>query len=187
MLLLLSPDIIDLIPLSLSSAGRLRCVCKRLNRGTLNTRAALLDVFCETQDVGDISTEALEAAAKGFFGDMRPVIDTSIERSILHTGFMRHVLRSRNAPFWPIVGVDDLQVIYDLEFLHPVLSPPQENFVIDNLRTRSPLIHTKRGREAIIALIALWSACTDEHPDFFRAIVECVRNRRVVKDGVVVV
>ena len=188
MLLLLSPDIVDLLPLTLSSAGRLRCVCKRLNRSTLNTRAALLDLFCETPDVGNMSTEELQAAAKGFFNNT-PILDTSIERNILHTGFMRHVLRTRNAPFWPIIGVDDLQVLYDIEFHHPATDhpPPQENFVLNLLRTRSTLIHTKRGRDAIVALIALWSACSDHHVDFFRAIIECLKNRRVVRDGVVTV
>ena len=182
-----SNDLIELIPLPLSSAGRLRCVCKRLNSRALNTRAALLLLFAETPNVTAMSTEALEAAAKRFFADTAPIMDTTVERSILHTGYMKHVIRDSNPmPLWTIVGVDDMQVLYDVEF-HPQ-PPPKEEFILHLFRTRSQLIQTKRGRDAILKLVALWSTCTDSHPDFFRAITERIKNRRIIGgDGAVTI
>ena len=180
MLIFILPiDLIATIPLTLPSSGRLRCACARFRHLTFNTRAALLEIFNETPDVDNMSTEALEAAAKRFFSDSSPIMDTSLERTILHTGLMRHSLRTNNVPLWPAVGIDDLEVLYNVEF-EGQPPPPKENFVLHMLRARSPLIHTKRGRDAILTLVEAWSASTDAHPDFFRAIAERVRNRRVI-------
>ena len=181
MLLQLLPDLVDAIPLSLSSAGRLRCVCKRLNRSTLDTRAALLELFSETPGIDSMSTEALEAAAKRFFADTPPIRDTTIEQSILHIGYMKQVIQAREpTPLWAIVGVDDMQVLYDVEFRPQ--PPPNEEFILHLFRTRSLLIQTKRGRDAILMRIALWSTSTNDHPNFFFAIAERIRNRRIIAD-----
>ena len=184
MLLTLPPELISHIQLPISATGRLRCASKRFK--TLGiTRTALLDLFSETPNVGEMSTEALEAAAKRFFDTKTSVPDTSVERTIMHIGFLRHSLRAKNIPLWPSVSIEDLVTLYDAEFGIP---PRDDELVISLLRARSTLLHTKRGRNAILTLVAYWAACTDNHPEFFRSIAECIKSRRIVnKDGNVVV